>query len=217
MAAIGTVNHSEVRKREREDAEKMYMARVLAETAEATSAGGAQGGASLGERCFGARGRDLMALARAWFASGSDVEDDTLTEAWAVSRRHPRFWALVLRHRFEEAPVAAAGPQSTLGSSVVALTIRSMAGGSNTMDPVSRKLPLSMSVQALKQIAARTFRMEDLTLVRVSFREDAAGFPILLADDLKPLSFYGIADGGEVRESTGRAEAWWGRCDCVMR
>jgi 2,3-bisphosphoglycerate-dependent phosphoglycerate mutase len=53
-----------------------------------------------------------------------------------------------------------------------------------------------MEVGALRQLCAKLFRAADASLLRLSFRERAAGgvYPTLLDDDLKPIRHYYLGD-----------------------
>ncbi len=60
---------------------------------------------------------------------------------------------------------------------------------------------------AVKQLAAKLFK-SDALLLRLSFRDASSAYPSLLDDDFKPLSYYAVADGGEVLvEEVDPAEA----------
>lgn len=75
------------------------------------------------------------------------------------------------------------------------------------MDPVTKKLPLSMTVGSVKQLAARLFKC-DPALQRLSFRDTPSAYPSMLDDDLKTLSYYAVCDNGEVLiEEVDPAEA----------
>lgn len=51
------------------------------------------------------------------------------------------------------------------------LTLRSIAGRSCMMEPVTKRLPLSMTVGAVKQLAGRLFKAPDLRAVQLSYQE----------------------------------------------
>ena len=70
-----------------------------------------------------------------------------------------------------------------------------------------QRLPLSITVGAVKLLTAKLFKcnVEDQ---RLSFRDCPSSYPALLDDDLKPLSYYAVADGGELlMEEVDPAEA----------
>jgi hypothetical protein len=73
--------------------------------------------------------------------------------------------------------------------------------------PPAQRLPLSTTVGAVKALAAKLFKC-DAAALRLSFRDASAAYPSLLDDDLKPLSYYAVADGGELLvEEVDPAEA----------
>jgi hypothetical protein len=117
--------------------------------------------------------------------------------AGRLQAHFPRFFLLAAKFDLLAPAKAAGGGGGTLAASTVSLTLRSMAGGSCMMDPVVRKLPLSTTVLAVKQLAAKLFKCS-VELQRVSFREAADAYPSLLDDDGKPLSYYAVSTGGEL-------------------
>jgi hypothetical protein len=124
-----------------------------------------------------------------------------------LQRLFPRYFLLAARHDLHAPAAAAASAASNLAASVVGLVLRSMAGASCMMEPQVKKLPLSMSVGAVKQLAARLFKC-DPALQRLSFRDNPGAYPSLMDDDAKPLSYYGVTEGGEVLiEEVDPAEA----------
>ena len=132
-------------------------------------------------------------------------------EAARLQSAFPRYFLLAARYELHAPAVQAAAGAGTLAASVATLTLRSMAGASSFLDPVVKRLPLSMEVGALRQLCAKLFRAPDASLLRLSVRERAAGdmHPTLLDDDLKPLSYFGVPpDGAEVLiEEVNAAEA----------
>ena len=109
----------------------------------------------------------------------------------------PRFFLLAAKFDLLAPAKASECGGGTLAASTVSLTLRSMAGGSCMMEPAVRKLPLSTTVLAVKQLAAKLFKCS-VELQRVSFREAADAYPSLLDDDAKPLSYYAVSAGGEL-------------------
>jgi len=82
-----------------------------------------------------------------------------------------------------------------------------MAGGSSSTPPVKQHLLLSMTVGSVKQLMKRLFNC-DVAFQRLSFCDAAAPYPALMEDDLKPLSYYAVADGSEIyMEEVDPAEA----------
>lgn len=198
IARVGTLrslNGSEVRPREREDAEKAYVRRV-AKDAIAASPGASTFSAALatdvarleavaialtcGEGAHDPASDEPSSAAPAGSDSSSGaggVAAATMTTALPpaglrLRTLHPRFFLLLLRHG-ELATLARSADTTGAGStsaSTVTVTIRSMAGASCMMDPITRSLPATMAVHALKQLAARAFKA-DVSLVRLSFRD----------------------------------------------
>jgi len=131
-----------------------------------------------------------------WGLGASNVE-----AAGRLQRLFPRYFLMAARYELHAPAVHAAASAGTLASSVATVLLRSMAGGSCTIEPQTKKLPLSMEVGALRQLCAKLFKAHDATLLRLSFRDRSAGdaYPSLLEDETKPLSYYGVpCEGAEV-------------------
>lgn len=82
----------------------------------------------------------------------------------------PRYFMLAGRYDLHAPSARDVGAASTIAASAVSVTLRSMAGSSCMMEPVTKRLPLAMTVLSVKQLAARLFR-NDPGLQRVSFRD----------------------------------------------
>lgn len=212
---IQTLNGSEIRRRERSDEEQSYVCMVADEIAERYKT------SNLAELlpedlklASERKQEELVSRAKQLADENKDsVHAKLLSE-------HPRFFELLGKHGdIIVGNVSQKSSSDTLGSNVVSLTIRSMAASSCMMDPVQKKLPLTMTVGQLKQLAARSFKMEDVSLVRLSYRESKVSFlnvlflvvlsytvilvlqnayPDSLDNDMKPLSFFGISNEGEI-------------------
>jgi Leucine-rich repeat (LRR) protein len=109
----------------------------------------------------------------------------------------PRYFMLAARYDLHAPTARDVGAASTIGASAVAVTLRSMAGSSCMLEPEKKRLPLNMTVLAVKQLAARLFK-NDPSLQRLSFRDTPGAYPSLLDDDSKTLSYYAVCDGGEI-------------------
>ena len=85
----------------------------------------------------------------------------------------PRFFILAARHDLL-APHAGTlgGGGAAASAAVVSVTLRSMAARACMAEPVSKRLPLSMTVAAAKQLMARLFKV-DVALARLSTRDAA--------------------------------------------
>jgi Leucine-rich repeat (LRR) protein len=131
-----------------------------------------------------------------WGLGASNID-----AAGRLQRLFPRYFLMAARYELHAPAVHAAASAGTLASSVATVLLRSMAGGSCTIEPQTKKLPLSMEVGALRQLCAKLFKAHDATLLRLSFRDRSAGdaYPSLLEDETKPLSYYGVpCEGAEV-------------------
>lgn len=109
----------------------------------------------------------------------------------------PRYFLLAARYDIHAPLNASTSAASSLASTVANLTLRSMAGNSCMMEPQTKKLPLSMTIGSLKQLASRLFKC-DIALQRLSFRDSPSSYPSLMDDDTKPLSYYAVSEGGEI-------------------
>ena len=121
--------------------------------------------------------------------------------AGKLQRLFPRYFLMAARYELHAPAIHAAASAGTLASSVATVLLRSMAGGSCTIEPQTKKLPLSMEVGALRQLCAKLFKAQDASLLRLSFRDRSAGdaYPSLLEDETKPLSYYGVpCEGAEI-------------------
>lgn len=109
----------------------------------------------------------------------------------------PRYAELVGKHGAVPGAGGGAGGPATLADSVIKVTLRSMAASSSEMDAVQKRLPMTMTVQALKQLVGRLFKC-DVALTRLSVRHSPDSYPELLEEDMRSLAFYALTDGSEV-------------------
>lgn len=201
LACLDSLNGSTVRRRERADCEKSY----LKLAAEAVARHCAAGTISELLPALAPEAGELPPEE----AGPAAVREGGNEEAvqW-LQQHHPRFFELSARYRDSVPTAVTAGGGASLAGNTVNVTLRSMAGASSFMKPVQRALPLSLPVSQLATVAAAVFRMEDAALLRLSFRDSRGAFPTLMEDPMKPLSYYGVADGGEVLvEEVEQAEA----------
>jgi tubulin-specific chaperone E len=128
------------------------------------------------------------------------VNDDIL------AAEHPRF--AELKEKYHNLVVVSGGSngrtgggENNLASSVLNVTLKSMAPSSCTMEPVMRRLPDTLTVERVKALCSRLFGGIDYDLIRLRFcnNTDGQSLPVELDDDEKPLNYYGIAaDGAEI-------------------
>jgi len=72
-----------------------------------------------------------------------------------------------------------------------------MAARSCTAEPIRKRLPLSMQVLQVKQMASRVFKVKP-AMQRVCFRDQPNAFPSVMEDDRKTLQYYAVPDGAEI-------------------
>eukprot|EP00826_Nyctotherus_ovalis_P006925 TRINITY_DN11691_c0_g1_i1.p1 TRINITY_DN11691_c0_g1~~TRINITY_DN11691_c0_g1_i1.p1 ORF type:complete len:563 (-),score=141.12 TRINITY_DN11691_c0_g1_i1:75-1763(-) len=113
-----------------------------------------------------------------------------------MEERHPRWFELIAKHGspIEMGVEKVAQNIQTRG---VELVIRSMCKGSVHKEPVTKKLPETMTVGALKGLCAKLFGV-DVLKQRLSYHPDKNSFPYDLDDNLRQLGYYGVANQGEV-------------------
>lgn len=180
IAALRVLNGSEVRPRERDDAERFYLRQLT----ERYPAGGVPEGA---------------------FTEGSDGSPATLqlpeSAEWrALEAEHPRWRALFLSHGEQRASHGAAGSGgATLAAELIELNMRATAAEAAALPPVSRRLPSGLPLKSLKLIACQLFKIEpgQQQLLYSPPGMDKE-IPEPLDDDLKRLCDFGVVSGGTV-------------------
>ena len=123
---------------------------------------------------------------------------------------HPRFDELVKIHatsmvgvnpfdpNFDSASLKKGGNFGSLGNETVLVTIRSMASNSCTMQPVTKRLPLSLKIERLKHLCERIFKLSTEYQI-LHLKNDAKDpFPLSLDDDEQNLSYWGVAENAEI-------------------
>eukprot|EP00357_Protocruzia_adherens_P002993 CAMPEP_0114996870 /NCGR_PEP_ID=MMETSP0216-20121206/14572_1 /TAXON_ID=223996 /ORGANISM="Protocruzia adherens, Strain Boccale" /LENGTH=547 /DNA_ID=CAMNT_0002361165 /DNA_START=60 /DNA_END=1700 /DNA_ORIENTATION=- len=83
------------------------------------------------------------------------------------------------------------GEGQTIKSTMVQIKLRSMARVSVHKDPVTKKLPHSMTVGTLKTLCAKFFSL-DINKQKLVYHPDRDSFPEEMDDNLRQLSFYGV-------------------------
>jgi len=158
IGQLNLMNGSQVRPKERADAEKAYIKLTLAEAVD--------------------KGQSV----------NSFLSDPNTTILF------PRLKRLVEVHGVPDVPKASSNV-GTLADSILSLSLATM---SSEAQPIKRKLPGSMTVAKVKILMQQLFKL-DASKQRLYYRESATtAFPLVLDDDFKSMSFYGIADGGTI-------------------
>ena len=85
-------------------------------------------------------------------------------------------------------------------STVINVTIRSMAPASCGMEPLVKRLPGTLTVGRLKALCGRSFGFDQIDLMSLHFRNDTKtdAFPTELDNDDNNLNYYGVCDGAEI-------------------
>jgi hypothetical protein len=159
VGKLTKMNGSEIRPRERSDAERLYLKRVK------------------------------LACA----AEGVTDEERDL--------KHPRYRALVAEHGepLAKSKGGAGSGDGSLGADTVSLTLRTFDAKTCTVPPAHKKLPLSLTVGALRLLCQRLFGVDSASQ-HLFYRETGKefGHPVELDDDSSQLTFFGVQDGGEI-------------------
>ena len=193
VGQLKALNGSEVRVREREDAERFYLRMIAEEYPE--------GGLPADTRA------SLDALDEARTAAGAAADGASADsvklpegEAWAaIAARHPRWRALLARHGEQRVTKGGGVGGGALKNELLELTLRSTAAEAAALPPVSRKLPGGLPLKSVKMIACQLFKVEP-TRQQLLYQApgDEKGIPEPLDDDLRSLSDFGVASGGTI-------------------
>jgi hypothetical protein len=102
-----------------------------------------------------------------------------------VYARHPRFQALVSKHK--DTMMALTTSDSTnsgkIGEDIINITIRSMAAGSCDVPPLQKRLPRSLQVGRIKAMCARAFGLE-VEMQVLHFRVEVSKQNVLIVFNL---------------------------------
>ena len=188
VAGIRQLNSSDVRLRERNDAEKIYIKTSIAaalassttDAARASDVKNADDVVGGVEILPGLREALPLAAARA-----------------KLVRSHPRLPELLKRHGIP-ASLRGGMDDGAKMRGMVSLVLRSMATVSISREPKKQRVPIQMKVGDLKRLCARYFKVKPDRQV-LKYREaDDFAVPTTLDDDDSTLAYYGMADGGSV-------------------
>lgn len=178
------LNSSDVRVRERVDAEKIYIKSTLSD-AVASEKKEKDGGDAEDEE------------SRSW--------PESIRKLLSVStrrnllRENARILELITRHGLP--PSLRAGANRSGGERIqgmVSLVLRSMATVSISKEPRSQRLPIRMRIGDVKRLCARLLKV-DASRQILKYREaDDFAVPTDLDDDASTLAYYGVADGGTI-------------------
>ena len=205
-------NGSEVRQRERAEAEKSYLRDIIFDQQQDAvypasllppgEIEGATAAGSISPALAAAALKQQIMLQQQGGGEG-EAEADTVPGVLL----HPRYVALMDRYGADMVPssrTASSGP-ANLASELVSVTFRNLSfGGNGTLEPITKKLPRSLTVQRLRLVVKQLFglepRQQDLSL-----RLFKDGPPSLLDDDGSSLHYYGVAEGAEIFVNDAKA------------
>lgn len=120
--------------------------------------------------------RELLLISSEALLSGNsqmaDCDSNVDPRQTQVHARHPRFHALVDKHKDTMMALTAASDSTSsgkIGEDIINVTIRSMAAGSCDAQPLQKRLPRSLQVGRIKAMCARAFGV-DIDLQILHFR-----------------------------------------------
>lgn len=169
-------NGSGVSPRERRDAEKTYLRRVK---------------------------RDYMDTLRDSEPTSATSDVVSEEEQRFYSVQHPRAIELLEKYKDELVPFGCSrvGGAQTLVEELTSLTFHNLCFSATTVvtDPVVKKVPLSISVEKLKQVVKAVFQLDvPVDLLRLSYRRYKDSPPTLLDDDQAAIQYFGVTTEGDL-------------------
>ena len=219
MGKLKALNGSEVRPREREDAERFYLRQValeypegglpadaIVESADAAPTDISDAAAPAAEPATDQYGRPLQPSGGG--ASGGGGAGGGKTELrvpegeeWAaLVAKHPR-WAALLVHHGTHVTRSSGGAASSgvIANELLEVSLRAISAESAHLPTVSRKLPGGLPLKSIKLIAYQLFKVEPtkMLLFYTPPGQDK-DIPEELDDDSKSLADLGVVAGGTI-------------------
>jgi hypothetical protein len=155
LSSLKMLNGSEVRKREREDAERFYLRTISEQYPE----GGLPADA-LPETSPGGATPDADALA----ALIAQLRIPDAPEWRAIEAEHPRWRALLCIHGEQRKTAVTGSSTGVISAELIELTIRSTAADAGHLPPITRRLPNGLPVKSIKAMAGALFKVQSLAL-----------------------------------------------------
>ena len=204
LGKLAALNGSEVRPRERDDAERFYLRAVAQEYPE----GGlpkeavveAAPDISDGEPKVDEYGRPLSTPSA---TVGSGIVELKLpeTEAWAaLQAKHPRWAALLIKHG-THASISGGTKASggVIANELVEVTMRATSAEAAHLPAATRKLPGGLPVKSVKLIACQLYKLEPSKIVLLYTPPgQEKDIPEELDDDARSLADLGVVSGGTI-------------------
>lgn len=124
----------------------------------------------------------------------SDLQDPQLFDY--MQKNHPRFFALVEKFGSPLETVSIQKEGTNISNSTAKVTLISEVPATQGKT-LEKKLLLSMTVAALKNVCAKLFQVETLR-VSLVYKEDGYENEFLFDEDQRQLSFFSVKDGGRI-------------------
>jgi hypothetical protein len=110
----------------------------------------------------------------------------------------PRYDELQAAYGADLLPMGKVSAGANLASDLVAITFKNLSFGSGgSLDPVTKKLPLSLTVSRVKLMVKQMFGL-DVHLQLLSLRTYKDSPPVFLDDEQSTLGYFGAIDGTEI-------------------
>jgi hypothetical protein len=176
MAKLNVFNGSQISERERNDSEKIYLRRIIKEASDIRSSPSSV----FSSEAIASQQRQ-------------DVDENFLSA-------NPRYHELTEKYAADLLPMGQSADSATgaISAELVNIVFNNFSfqsGGS--LEPLSRKLPLSMTVSKLKGLVKQLFGLE-IRLQQLSMRPYKDSVPVILDDDESSLRYFGTIDGAEI-------------------
>lgn len=127
--------------------------------------------------------------------SADDVKATTPNEDFVAA--HPRYLDLVRKRGAAEDSEMTKAQSSALKNSLITVKMTSPLLGD--VPAITKKLPTTMTVQKLKALAQRLFRVPDASGIKVTYvSQKMVGPEIELDNNLREISFYSVEDGDTI-------------------
>ena len=183
VAGLLQLNSSDVRRRERDDAEKIYLHVVLSDavSSDKSSSSGSKKTMNHDDNLWPEELQKMLSI----------------STRQSLLSQHPRLLELLRRHGLPPSLRSKSSGDAKM-QGMVSLILRSMATVSISKEPRTQRVPLRMKVGDLKRLCARFFKVPQ-SQQRLKYREaDDFSVPEELDDDKSVLAYYGVADGGTI-------------------
>ena len=209
IGRLTALNGSEVRPREREDAERFYLRQIATEypegglppsaLSECEDVSDAPAAAPAPAPAKDEYGREV-AVAGGGAAAQVVLQVPAGDEWAALQARHPRWAGLLVKHGTHVTRAAGSAPAGgVIASELVEVTMRALNAESAHLPAATRKLPGGLPLKSIKLIACQLFKVEPsrMTMLYTPPGQEK-DIPEELDDDAKGLADLGVLSGGTI-------------------